>query len=96
MAPVNKSKAKAAKQKSEAAKKTQDEETIDEDVQGVLVVDNKATKGQKVTKVKVDPKSQPVFSLLCKYLFPFSPFSLAPRSFAHTHAHTHTHTPKPL
>ena len=68
MAPVNKSKAKAAKQKSEAAKKTQDEETIDEDVQGVLVVDNKATKGQKVTKVKVDPKSQPVFSLLCKYL----------------------------
>jgi len=85
---------RAAKQKSEAAKKTQDEETIDEDVQGVLVVDNKATKGQKV-KVKVDPKSQPVFSLLCKYLFPFSPFSLAPRSFTPTRPHPHP-SPKPL
>lgn len=95
MAPVNKSKAKAAKQKSEAAKKNPDEEAIDEDVQGVLVVDNKATKGQKVTKVKVDPKSQPVFSLLCKYLFPFSPFSLAPRSFTPTRPHPHP-SPKPL
>ena len=91
MAPVNKSKAKAAKQKSEAAKKTQDEETIDEDVQGVLVVDNKATKGQKVTKVKVDPSFANIYSFFA--LFSGSEVF---RTRTHTHTHTHTHPPKPL